>query len=201
MKGSVKIFLLYAVPALVVIGLVAYRIVRPTSVDKVGNKLKPTPDPVVDEAEDEPVVDLTRLDRATRELVLGCTTDMATTFHIHPLLAIFVDDKALTISADIGIVDQKCMYPIHTHDGAGKTHVESPKPANFTLGDFFLVWGKKFDELGTLEKMTVNGTDSTEGENLILMDDDKIVLRYTLKSTFQRTTFPSSSANASFGVR
>lgn len=48
MKGFVKVFVLYVIPSLVVIGLIAYLIIRPPSVDKVGEKLKPTPDPVVD---------------------------------------------------------------------------------------------------------------------------------------------------------
>lgn len=50
MKGFVKAFVLYVVPAIVVIGLIAYIVVRPPSVDKVGEKLKPTPDPVVEES-------------------------------------------------------------------------------------------------------------------------------------------------------
>ena len=169
MKGFIKVFVLYVLPVIAIIGLIAYIIIRPPDVDKVGEKLKPTPDPVVDE---------TKLDRATQELVLGCTTDMATTFHIHPFLTIFVDDKALVIPNGVGIDAGKCMHPVHTHGTDGKIHVESPKPANFTLGDFFLVWDKKFDELGTLEKLTVNGADSTDGENLILKDGDKIELRY-----------------------
>ncbi len=168
-NGFVKLFVPYALPVIAILGLIAYVIVRPPDVDKVGDGIKPTPDQIVD---------ATKIERASRDLVLGCTTDMATRFHIHPFLTIFVDDKALVIPNGVGIDAGKCMHPVHTHDTLGKIHVESPEPANFTLGDFFLVWDKKIDELGTLETMTVNGADSTEGENLILKDDDEIVLRY-----------------------
>ena len=173
-NGFVKVFLLCVLPVIATVGLIAYVVIRPPAVDKLGERLKPTPDPIVD----EPAVDPSNLERATKELVLGCTTDMATRFHIHPFLTIFVDDARMTIPSEIGIDEGKCMHPIHTHDTLGKIHVESPEPANFTLGDFFLVWNRKFDDLGTLEKMTVSGTDSEEGENLILRDDDRIVLRY-----------------------
>jgi hypothetical protein len=169
MKGFIKVFVLYVLPVIAIVGLIGYVVVRPPSVDKLGESLKSTPDPVVDEI---------KLERATRDLVLGCTTDMATTFHIHPYLTIFVDDVRLTIPSELGIDAGKCMHPVHTHDATGKIHVESPEPADFALGDFFLVWDKKFNELGTLDAMTVNGADSTEGENLILKDEDKIVLRY-----------------------
>ncbi|MEI6511152.1 MAG: hypothetical protein WCO25_03865 [Candidatus Uhrbacteria bacterium] len=178
MRGFVKAIVLYVIPVMVAVGLIAYLILRTPSVEKAGEKLRLSPDPVDDETPAEPV-DTSKLDRASQDLVLGCTTDMATTFHIHPFLTVFVNDVRVPILPGVGIEEGKCMHPIHTHDATGKIHVESPKPANFTLGDFFLVWGKKFDELGTLEKMTVNGTDSTEGENLILIDHDKIVLRYT----------------------
>jgi len=151
------------------VGLIGYIAVRPPSVDKAVETMRPAPDLVVDR---------TKLARATQDLVLGCTTDMATTFHVHAFLTIFIDDTRATIPSGIGIEEGKCMHPIHTHDTVGKVHIESPEPANFSLGDFFLVWGKKFDGLGTLDKMTVNGADSAEGENLILKDDDKIVLRY-----------------------
>ncbi len=54
MKGSIKLFLIYVIPALVIIGLIGYLIVRPPSVDKVGTKLRPTPDPVVGEEQTIP---------------------------------------------------------------------------------------------------------------------------------------------------
>jgi hypothetical protein len=53
---------------------------------------------------------------------------------------------ALSIPEDIGIVTltptTKCVYSLHTHNHSGKLHIEGPSPAQFTLGDFFTIWGR-----------------------------------------------------------
>ena len=68
------------------------------------------------------------------------------TYHVHTHLSIFLDKLALRIPEDIGIVQltptTKCVYSLHTHDHSGKLHVEGPAPAMFTLGDFFMIWGR-----------------------------------------------------------
>jgi len=68
------------------------------------------------------------------------------TYHVHTHLSIFLDKVALRIPEDIGIVQltptTKCVYSLHTHDHSGKLHVEGPAPAMFTLGDFFMIWGR-----------------------------------------------------------
>lgn len=46
-NGFVKVFVLYVLPMIAIIGLIAYIVVRPPDVDKVGERLKPTPDPIV----------------------------------------------------------------------------------------------------------------------------------------------------------
>ena len=63
------------------------------------------------------------------------------------------------------------MRPLHVHDGEpNKIHVESPVAHEFTLGDFFLIWGQPFSDQQILNKnadatyhivMTVNGTQSS----------------------------------------
>ncbi|HEX6398083.1 MAG TPA: hypothetical protein VFZ95_11710 [Steroidobacteraceae bacterium] len=70
--------------------------------------------------------------------------DPPRTYHVHTHLSIFLDKVALRIPEDIGIVltPAKCVYSLHTHDHSGKLHVEGPAPAFFTLGDFFMLWGR-----------------------------------------------------------
>lgn len=123
------------------------------------------------------------------DLVQSCTTDMFTTFHIHPNLTIYVNGAKQTIPANIGITNS-CMHPIHTHDDSGKIHVESPEQRDFTLGDFFLVWGKPFDATHLLDQtvddshtivMTVNGVANTQFEKYVMHDGDNIVLSYESK--------------------
>jgi len=106
--------------------------------------------------------------------------------HIHQELEIIIDGEKQSIPANIGIVPG-VMRPIHTHDSSGEIHVEGPCTRDFTLGEFFDVWGKEFDstrifdkttENGTL-KLYVNGQESTEFRNLILIEGINIKIEYT----------------------
>jgi hypothetical protein len=66
--------------------------------------------------------------------------------HIHQHLDIFVNGKHVTVPALIGIYDSQYITELHTHDTSGVMHVESPTKRNFTLGQFFGVWGVRLDE-------------------------------------------------------
>src|SRR5256885_15191939 len=62
-------------------------------------------------------------------------------FHIHAHVDVFVDGKANTVPAMIGILPaQKCLYWMHKHDNSGIVHIEGPKKRAFTLGQFFDLW-------------------------------------------------------------
>jgi hypothetical protein len=61
--------------------------------------------------------------------------------HIHQHLDIYVDGKHETVPAQIGIYDGQFLTELHTHDTTGVMHVESDKKRNFSLGEFFGVWG------------------------------------------------------------
>ncbi len=124
--------------------------------------------------------------RTNREVAMTCTTDMATEFHIHPVLTIVVGGEQVDIPANIGVTSS-CMMALHTHTPDGIIHVESPVQRDFTLGDFFAVWNQDFskDQLFNLKSdeknqvtMTVNGIPSDEYENLILRDADQILITY-----------------------
>ncbi|HTN71626.1 MAG TPA: hypothetical protein VMO00_11105 [Methylomirabilota bacterium] len=65
--------------------------------------------------------------------------------HIHQHLDLFVNGKPVTVPKDIGInFDARFISPLHTHDRTGIIHVESDKVRDFTLGQFFDVWGVRF---------------------------------------------------------
>lgn len=113
----------------------------------------------------------------TREIALSCTTDMATVFHIHPVLEIMINGQKQEISANTGIKD-RCMNAIHTHDTTGTLHVEAPEKRDFTLADFFAVWNQPFSRDTYRSRMTVNGQENTEYEKLVLKDKDQIVIYY-----------------------
>ena len=76
---------------------------------------------------------------------IRCETVEYATFHIHAHLDIFINGKPYIVPSQIGIIPDKCIYWIHTHDDTGIIHIESPENRNFTLGQFFNIWNKKFN--------------------------------------------------------
>lgn len=105
-------------------------------------------------------------------------------YHIHPVLKIVTDGKETPVPANIGLSDA-CHRVLHTHDGTGTIHVEPNFYKEYTLGDFFWVWGKPFFKEGYQTKMTVDGVPSEEYENLVLRDQQQIVIEYTAVSAPQ----------------
>ncbi|WNI15904.1 hypothetical protein [Actinacidiphila sp. ITFR-21] len=74
--------------------------------------------------------------------------------HIHSHLDVFVDGKAVTVPAEIGIdLGKQQISPLHTHDTSGVVHIESPVKADFTLGQFMAEWNVPIskDALGPLK--------------------------------------------------
>jgi hypothetical protein len=70
-------------------------------------------------------------------------------FHIHDHLVVFVDGKRVTVPQYVGInypAPQKDVFfaVLHTHDDSGIIHIESPVQRDYTLGQFFDVWGVPF---------------------------------------------------------
>lgn len=125
----------------------------------------------------------------SREVALRSTTDMATEYHIHPELSILVNGVEVSIPRNLGVAATG-MTAIHTHDEKGIIHVEAPIKKDFTLGDFFAVWGKDFSRMKILDyvvdekseiMVTVNGGRVDTYENTLLQDGDKIIISYQVK--------------------
>lgn len=69
-----------------------------------------------------------------------------TVLHIHQHIDVLIDGKAVAVPADIGInTAAGFLSEIHTHDATGIIHVESPSNTTFRLGQFFDIWGVRFD--------------------------------------------------------
>lgn len=90
------------------------------------------------------------------------------TYHIHAHLDVFVNGRAVTVPAALGIevsdpgvktfkeagkateyggieqCDEACIAPLHTHDESGVVHIESPERADYRLGQFFELWNVRF---------------------------------------------------------
>jgi hypothetical protein len=63
-------------------------------------------------------------------------------YHVHAKLELYVRGEKRTVPAYVGIIPNRCMYWLHTHDSTGWIHVEAPRQIRATLGQFFDVWGQ-----------------------------------------------------------
>jgi hypothetical protein len=83
------------------------------------------------------------------------------TFHIHAHVDIFINGKPYTVPSQIGIIPNKCLYWMHTHDDTGVIHIESPENRNFTLGQFFDIWNEKFNNTQIFDNIVSNDKNNT----------------------------------------
>ena len=84
---------------------------------------------------------------------IQCNTMEQLQFHIHAHLDVFVKGHSIYIPPQIGIVDDKCIYWLHTHDSTGIIHIESPLKRDFTLGQFFQIWKSKLNNSSSFEEI------------------------------------------------
>lgn len=78
---------------------------------------------------------------AERASALGLPAE-GTTMHEHANVQIFIHGQQEPVPVDVGI-DQAdgAIESLHTHDDSGTVHIESETATQFTLGEFFGVWG------------------------------------------------------------
>ena len=90
---------------------------------------------------------------------IECNTNEFATLHTHTHLDFYVNANHLTVPERIGILDNKCLYWLHTHDASGIIHIESPKSEDFTLAQFIDIWKNTgdFPISGATPKVFVNG--------------------------------------------
>jgi len=109
-------------------------------------------------------------------------------YHIHAHLDIFIDGQSYTIPAGVGIKPNECLFWLHTHNTSGVIHIEAPANKNFTLGQFFSVWGQTFSNTQIFDKVTtdneamrvyVNGKEvNADFRNIRINAHDEIAIVY-----------------------
>lgn len=75
---------------------------------------------------------------------IQCNPSEQLLFHVHAHLDIIINGQYFLVPAQIGITNA-CYYWLHTHDVTGVIHIESPVNRDFTLGQFFDIWNKSFN--------------------------------------------------------
>jgi hypothetical protein len=118
-------------------------------------------------------------------------------FHIHAMLHIYVNGLLVPMPADIGLDPKRHIESsLHTHDRTGVIHMEAAHPYNFTLGDFFGVWGVKLGpaQLGGLTgfggnklHFYLNGQPLRNPAAHVLHNGESIVIGYGPPSDYSHT--------------
>jgi hypothetical protein len=74
---------------------------------------------------------------------IQCQANEGALFHIHQHLSLYDHGRPVAVPAFIGIPPgAACIYWVHTHTPDGIIHIESPTYRDFSLGNFFDIWGE-----------------------------------------------------------
>jgi hypothetical protein len=108
-------------------------------------------------------------------------------YHVHTHLTLIVEGQEVPVAGNIGIRPD-CLFWLHTHSDNGILHVEAPQQRDFTLGQFFAVWGEPLSSSQLRDntadathevQATVNGEAwSGDPADIPLDDLTTIVLEY-----------------------
>jgi hypothetical protein len=60
-------------------------------------------------------------------------------YHSHPNLTITINGA--NVPVPLNTFDSSCQQPIHTHNEPGVLHIETDQSRDYTLNDWFLLWG------------------------------------------------------------
>lgn len=85
---------------------------------------------------------------------LPCESGERLDYHVHPTVQIVIDGEPQVIPANVGVKPGECIYWLHTHDETGKIHVEAPEEGDYTLGQFFAIWGQPLSSTQLLDRTT-----------------------------------------------
>ena len=131
---------------------------------------------------------------AQRLKLIGIPPGGQEKFHIHALLHIYVEGLLRPVAANIGLDSAKGLESsMHTHDATGIIHMEAPHPFNYTLGDFFSVWGVKLGpaQVGGLSgyggdhlHFYLNGKPLANPAAHVLHNGDSVVIGYGAVDSF-----------------
>jgi len=121
---------------------------------------------------------------AERATALGLPAE-GTTMHEHADVEVFVHGSKEPIPQDVGISAAGEIQSIHTHDDTGLVHLESSQSREFTLGEFFGVWGVRFtpsclgahcNEGDNRLQVFVDGEEVTGNLQDVQLDDQTVIV-------------------------
>ncbi len=103
-----------------------------------------------------------------------------TQLHIHQHLDVIINGTHALVPAGVGINEtDRFISPVHTHDETGVIHVESNEIRDFTLGQFFDIWGVRVtkDCVGGYCRSGKNGLKVFSNGKPVIGDPRALVLK------------------------
>ncbi len=116
----------------------------------------------------------------------------AASYHAHPSLKININGTSLTIPALLGI-QGGCNRPLHTHDTTGVIHIETDDNQNYTLGDFFLIWGASVNDA----RFTVFNSNQLFTNHVDLTHTLTMTVNTSPNTSFQSYVLPRTAGTTS----
>ena len=120
-----------------------------------------------------------------------CVNHDALETHIHVTLVTVWNGQPEFLPANIGITPE-CMSPTHTHDDTSAIHIEGPGNQQYTVGDFFDVWGAESPDLrpgSAVENVSLNGQPYTEDyRDIVFEEGQRIVVAFGNRTPTEPTS-------------
>jgi hypothetical protein len=199
--------------AVVVVAGVVVAIILASGGGSGGNKASPADLPGIQKDDAPWPPESTHLQTRLKKIGIPFLGTEQLQFHIHQHLDLFVHDQPELVPANIGIISGSGLAVIHTHADDGVIHVESPTVTQYTLGEFFDVWGVLLTN-NCMGAYCNNGTDqirvfvngkqfSGSPRDVPLKNLDEIVVTYgtpaELPKPIPKTCTLSSCVGVGFG--
>jgi hypothetical protein len=109
-----------------------------------------------------------------------------TTMHEHANVQVFIEGEPVPVPTNVGIDEAaQEVLSLHTHEESGTVHMESAEVRDFTLGEFFEVWGPKLTETcigayceeGEAQlRVFKDGQEVTTPIRDLVMDDQSVIV-------------------------
>ena len=115
---------------------------------------------------------------------IQCDKTEYNNFDINAHLDVFVDGKPYSVPAKIGIVNDTCLYWIHTQDDSGIIRIEAPSNNQFTLGQMLDIWKATGSNLlpSGIPTIYTNGQQMSSSLNAtVIKPHDEITVVYGTK--------------------
>ncbi len=123
---------------------------------------------------------------------IQCDNTQHDNFHTNAHLDIFINDQPYTVPGKIGIVNNTCLYWIHTNDTTGIIRIEAPNDEQFTLKQLFDIWKATSSNFPPNDTTTVyiNGQQSTLNLNdTVIKSHDEITVVYGVRPSIIPTSY------------